>query len=104
MKVPVAELRADKIGDGYVCFNCHKKQNNIIQQAVKQREPVTRKEMEDPDFITNSYWCNACGHRFRSNIKFDENKMCPNCGDKGYIQKEKTANRILRESNTRWEE
>ena len=104
MKVPVSELRADRGGIGYVCFNCYQKQHNVMEKIEQERQPVTRKERIDPDFISNSYWCNSCGHRFKSNIKFDENKMCPNCGEKGYIQKEKTATRMLKESDITWEE
>ena len=105
MKVAVAELRADRGGSGYVCFNCYQKQHNIQQKIQEEtRIPVTRKEIQDPDFINHSYFCNGCGHRFRSNMKFDESKMCPNCGEKGYIQKEKTAQRLLKESDLKWVE
>ena len=104
MKVAVTELRADRGGSGWICYNCYQKQHNILEEAEKPRVPVTRKEIADPDFINHSYWCSACGHKFRSNMKFDANRLCPNCGESGYIEKEKSSKRILKESDLTWVE
>ena len=43
-----------------------------------------------------NFVCEACGYRFE---KEKEIELCPYCGEKGAVKKEKTANELLEDTS-----
>lgn len=106
-RVPIADLRADKSGSGWICMNCYKNQHPEIYkpQKISKMKTGSLQAVQQPRLHRVKYYCTECGYKFDkevSNVDLVKSQSqryqgkCPYCNLYS-VRQEKDAETILRD-------
>jgi rRNA maturation endonuclease Nob1 len=90
--VLVFDIRVDKTGKEYICRDCYDLQESAIKNTVPTKETFIKKSSDI------GYVCTRCKYKFKRYNLNDPRKKCPFCGREGSVERVKSANEILKES------
>jgi DNA-directed RNA polymerase subunit RPC12/RpoP len=90
--VLVSEIRVDKTGREYICKDCYDLQESATREAVPTKETFIKKTAD------TGYVCTRCKYKFKRYNLDDPRKKCPFCGREGSVERVKSADQILKES------